>query len=92
MTKRIPLFEKNSSSIMAWATVDDEDYERLSRYKWLMSADGRAVREKPDGYIQMGREVLKVQKKLGTHIEHLDGDTLNNCRSNLKIRKDSGSN
>lgn len=92
MTKRIPLFEKNNSSIIAWAIVDDADYERLSTYKWLMTTDGRAVREQPNGYIQMGREVLKVPKRLGTSIEHLDGDTLNNCRSNLKIRKHSGSN
>ncbi len=29
MTKRIPLFEKNSSAILAWATVDDEEYQRF---------------------------------------------------------------
>lgn len=92
MTKRIPLFAKNDSSIVAWATVDEEDYYRLMTYKWLMSVDGRAVRKSATSYIQMGREVLRVNPKPNTSIEHLDGDTLNNCQENLKIRKDSGSN
>lgn len=89
--KRIPLFSKISSEIVGWAQADEEDYLRLSNFKWHMTADRRAVRAQGKGYKQMGRDVMRVRNQSYVRIEHLDGDTLNNQKSNLKVRKDSRS-
>jgi len=42
--------------------------------------------------MQMGRDVMQVKNKSNIYIEYADSDTLNNQKSNLKVRKDSRSN
>lgn len=71
--------------------VDDEDYEVLSQYKWR-ARKGRndhtwyVVRTdysngKHD--IQMHRQIMN--DPYGCHVDHEDGNGLNNCRSNLRV-------
>lgn len=73
--------------------VDDHDYERVSALKWSVSAPKdankiyvlRTVR-KPDGrwttqYLH--RFLLNVTDS-GVQVDHRDGNTLNNRRSNLR--------
>jgi len=81
-----------------YAKVDDEDYEYLSRLKWTSSHKGRnfyAIRRqyiderKENGLkkatkISMHRVVMKVSDK-NILIDHIDGDGLNNQKSNLRI-------
>jgi hypothetical protein len=70
-----------------FATVDARDYKRLSKYKWcVLSKCGApyAVRRTKDGrMVYMHREIMRASK--GSFVDHLDHNTLNNRRCNLRI-------
>jgi len=62
--------------------VDDDDYEWLNRWKWHYN--GRyAVRWEGKKNIYMHREIMKTPG--GMETDHINRDSLNNCRSNLRI-------
>lgn len=67
--------------------MDDEDYERLSQYKWHVTWNGYAARYGwVDGeyrYIRMHREILEAPD--GLDVDHINGDRLDNRKSNLRI-------
>jgi hypothetical protein len=101
MTKEIPL----SNGMMA--LVDDEDFDRLSVFHWnpLLGRRGavyatRCVKApKPNGAIRqftraMQRDILDPEMKLPRSVkcDHIDHNTLNNQRSNLRLVNDSISN
>lgn len=71
------------------AIVDDEDFERISQRAWYFRAGYamRSVRSRVEKYkidhIRMHREILGVGPK--TNVIHVDGNGLNNRRSNLRI-------
>jgi hypothetical protein len=66
--------------------VDDEDYESLIRWKWCY-ANATAVRGLgPRGkqrLIYMHRQIMDPPEEL--YIDHINGDRLDNRRSNLRI-------
>ncbi len=75
------------------AIVDIEDYERLACFKWAALRRGRqhiiwhAVRYAGGGrrnqhYSYMHREVINARAEFV--VDHIDGDGLNNRRSNLR--------
>lgn len=70
------------------AIVDDADYDMLSQYKWHTVMEGKhRDRAYASGYVngknvRMGRFLLKPRRNLFVH--NIDGDTLNNRRSNLR--------
>ena len=73
------------------ARVDDEDFEYLSQFNWNAHEEGKtcyayrgiANGKKRRTNIKMHREIMKVTK--GIEVDHVDGDGLNNCRSNLRL-------
>jgi hypothetical protein len=73
------------------AMVDDEDYEELSKYKWYSSiSDGRCYamrnitkKQGKQDHLLMHKEIAKTPK--GMYTDHIDGNTLNNIKSNLRI-------
>ncbi len=78
----------------AFVMVSGEDYDRLSRFKWhiLFNGDGRrpyAVRNigtakhKTERIVWMHREIMGPQT--GVSVDHVDGNGLNNQRSNLRL-------
>lgn len=75
------------------ALVDDEDYDNLSRYKWhahfyklknkvLVYARRSSWKNKP---IYMHREILGISNEKKLLCDHVDQNTLNNVRSNLRV-------
>jgi hypothetical protein len=75
------------------ALVDDEDYDRIIKYSWYIAYTGIDCRK---FYVRRGtwngkrhsigylhREVMNITGKV--LIDHIDGDTLNNQKSNLRI-------
>jgi hypothetical protein len=69
-----------------FAIVDAEDYERLSKYKWSCQKDRNnyyASRANGNRRISMHREIMKAPK--GLQVDHIDGDGLNNRKSNLRL-------
>lgn len=86
--KRIPLTRGQ------FAIVDDEDYERLNKYKWYAqwnrttnSYTARRRRRKGEKgtsvHILMHRQILYVLK--GDEIDHYNHNTLDNRKLNLRI-------
>jgi hypothetical protein len=72
--------------------VDDEDYERVNRYRWHAARfkDGREhrpVRGVGKGekrkLILLAREIINAPA--GLVVDHIDGDPWNNLRSNLRV-------
>ena len=70
-----------------FALVDDADYEWLSKWKWWarMNRSKRfyAARHRKHRAIYMHREIMKPPK--GMQVDHINHDTLDNRRCNLRI-------
>lgn len=84
--KNIPLTQGK------FAIVDDEDFERLNKFKWCCSSKGYAVRNarKADGRtgtIAMHREIILTP--IGLDTDHRNRNRLDNRRSNLRNAKHS---
>jgi hypothetical protein len=84
MSTLIPLSQNRFS------VVDDEDAPTVLAHKWTFLNTGRgyAVRRShtPDGHPTMEllhRVLLDAAK--GVEVDHIDGDSLNNQRANLRI-------
>jgi hypothetical protein len=69
-----------------FATIDAADYQELSKYKWFAAKRGNkvyAMGRKGRKYVYMHREIMRPRK--GYFVDHIDGNGLNNCRSNLRV-------
>lgn len=69
--------------------IDDDDYARVSCLKWCASETGSghvyartSINKKTTS---MHRFIMGLQRGDQREVDHVDGDTLNNQRSNLRI-------
>lgn len=71
--------------------IDTEDYPEVSKYKWCMNRSGYAVTATPKNgkkeRILLHRLILKP--KLGQQIDHINLDTFDNRKSNLRVCNNS---
>ncbi len=66
--------------------IDNEEYDALSKYKWYVAKRGYgfyAQRIIKGRAVQIHRVVMKAKK--GEEIDHINGDTLDNRKKNLRI-------
>lgn len=73
------------------ALVDDEDYDRINKFKWHIHLDGNRIyvsrSERIDGQsvtTQMQKEVLNYAP-IGMNIDHKNGNRLDNQKCNLRV-------
>jgi len=64
-------------------TVDDEDFERVNKYKWCLTRDAGISTTTRVGANYMTLASCVMQKRT-TMFDHKDRDTLNNQKSNLR--------
>lgn len=85
MSKLIPLHGKHGNG--KFAIVDNEDFERLSQYKWLLTHLGYAYRSSfangKQTQFWMHREILNAQK--GFDVDHVNRDRVDNRKANIRI-------
>jgi hypothetical protein len=85
MAKEIPLSQGR------FATVDDEDYDWLSEYRWSYSPAHTGYAERGEAnskkHIKMHREIMDRygHNIKGMSVDHIDGNTLNNTKANLRV-------
>ncbi len=68
--------------------VDNEDFEKINQWKWQLSSKGYAHKNKPKLYGKRGKLLLHhivMKPPSGMVIDHINGNTLDNRKSNLRI-------
>lgn len=79
-----------------WALVDDEDFERVSAFKWCASLESRGTKHYAIRWIKIDGKPVKVRMHRfvmdqppgmvdGKVVDHLNDDGLDNRKSNLEI-------
>lgn len=87
--KKIKLSGKTGKG--KYALIDDEDFEYLNQWKWHLSSNGYPTRgewnkkRKQNKLKRLHRELLNPPKNRS--IDHINGNTLDNRKSNLRICK-----
>ena len=66
------------------AVVDDEDFNRVSQYKWSAYKSGNNFYALSEKQGKLHRFILDLTSN-DPEIDHIDGDGLNNRKSNLRL-------
>lgn len=76
------------------AIVDDDTYEEISKYKWYIEhgkepAKPYAIRSSmikgKQHHVRLHRQIMGLSKGDGVKVDHINGDSLDNRKSNLRI-------
>ncbi len=89
---KLPLMKAGSP--IAWAEVDDASHDELSRFRWylLITRSGMRyayrVERLPDGRklsVSMHRQIMGLVRGDGKIVDHINRDSLDNRRGNLRL-------
>lgn len=64
---------------------DLEDYDKIKNYTWSINSDGYAISETYGKPIRMQRLLCDVLDNSSVVVDHMDGNTLNNQKWNLRV-------
>jgi hypothetical protein len=71
------------------ALIDDEDYDLVRRYSWCGVISGRNFYAQAacpiNGQVKMHRLIMGCSKDDGKIVDHIDHNTLNNQKANLRV-------
>lgn len=89
---RIPL-RRRDGSVRAYALVDSEDFARYGHLRWSLGNQGYVVHNKNTSrkgvalnkQLSLHRLILGLEVGDGRESDHINGDRLDNRRSNLRI-------
>lgn len=69
--------------------IDEEDFDRVTAYTWRLKSKGKSgeryVTRGRTGNVTVHRFIMGCEPGDGKLVDHRDGNTLNNCRKNLRI-------
>ena len=77
-----------------YTCVDDEDYEKLVNFNWLITPQGYVARSQPktnkngikiNSKVLMHREVMGLTPNDKQHVDHINREKLDNTKSNLRL-------
>lgn len=68
--------------------VDNVDFDLASKYKWYIDTNGYAARSTHPGKMYLHRYILNPTGNI--HIDHINGNTLDNRRCNIRLITHSG--
>lgn len=80
----IPLRGKDRQ-IRAYAKVDPADFERIGHMPWCIGGNGYIVSGRASKNLRLHRVVLGLEHGDPRRGDHINGDLLDNRRSNLRI-------
>lgn len=72
----------------SYVLIDEDDYERVGKWKWSANGNGYAVRNEryaPKKYRKQYLHRFIIGAKKGQIVDHINGNTLDNRKSNLRI-------
>jgi hypothetical protein len=84
----IPLTGKRGAG--RFVKVSEQDYPLLSTFKWFLTPAGTGYAGRTqrlsgrNQMVLMHRMILGLKAGDGKHCDHINGDTLDNCRGNLR--------
>lgn len=70
-----------------FALVDDEDFDDLSRFKWSASRARNTTYASRSVVVNGKKTTIRMHRQLvpnAAHVDHADGNGLNNVRQNLR--------
>jgi hypothetical protein len=65
--------------------VDKEDYDMINQSKWYLDSVGYPVYNNGQSTCRLHRELMKDKLSGDLQVDHIDGNKLNNQRSNLRV-------
>jgi hypothetical protein len=76
---------KQGGTVIAYALVDPEDFPRFNDFAWFMRHHGYVARSTHRIPVYLHREVLGLGRDDKEHVDHINGDPLDNRRCNLRL-------